>query len=230
MLVLINDRQKMKYLFSFPQAAKFDRKLPKKKIYEHAKPSASIKQLFVQQVDQIVWQYKLAPKTINIPHTKSVPEIQIFRIDLKDGGVKHDVLRCIDRAISFPIVYETTYDGRIKVVAAYKRPSESDGAKWVVSNYFESPWLPDDTTRKQLPVVYSLGKMYEYLISSLMPYPARPGEGLQAMVERMEKIRIQLKEIEKCEQRLRKEKQFNRKVEINAELRGLKQDLEKLIN
>jgi len=220
----------MTYLFSFPQAAKFDRKVPKKKIYEYAKPAASVKQLFVRQVDQIVWQYKLATKTVNISPTKSVPEIQIFRIDLKVGDVKHDVLRCIDRAIPYPILYEVTYDGRIKVVAAYKRPSEADTTKWVVSNYFESPWLPDNTPRNPLPVVYSLGKMYEYLLSSLMPYPARPDESLQAMVERMERIRIQQKEIEKCEQRLRKEKQFNRKVEINSELRGLKQALEKLIN
>ncbi len=35
-------------------------------------------------------------------------------------------------------------------------------------------------------------------------------------------IRAQERDIERCEARLRKEKQFNRKVEINAELRELK--------
>jgi len=35
-------------------------------------------------------------------------------------------------------------------------------------------------------------------------------------------IRAQERDIERCETRLRKEKQFNRKVEINAELRELK--------
>ncbi|MFO7972705.1 MAG: DUF4391 domain-containing protein, partial [Desulfobacterales bacterium] len=185
----------MTHLFSFPQSAKFDRRLPKKKIYEYANPAASIKGLFVRQVDQIVWQYKLAPKTVNIPHTRSVPEIEIFRIDLKDGGIKYDVLRSIDRAIPYPIIYEAAYDGRIKGIAAYKRPSEADAAKWVVSNYFETDWLPENVPRKPLPMVLDLGRMYEYLLSSLMPYPARPGEGLQAMVERMERIRTQQKAI-----------------------------------
>ena len=62
----------------------------------------------------------------------------------------------------------------------------------------------------------------------LMPYPARPGEDLQKRVERMELICLKQRELDRCEARLRKEKQFNRKVSINAELRDLKQKLEGL--
>ena len=48
-----------------PNAA-FGRILPKNKIYEHAHPSTALKELFVRQVDQIVWKYKLAHETINL--------------------------------------------------------------------------------------------------------------------------------------------------------------------
>jgi len=41
----------------------------------------------------------------------------------------------------------------------------------------------------------------------------------------MEAALVTRREIEKCEGRLRKERQFNRKVAINAELRELKQEL-----
>ena len=44
----------------------------------------------------------------------------------------------------------------------------------------------------------------------------------------MERICLKQRELERCEARLRKEKQFNRKVAINAELRDLKQELENL--
>lgn len=44
-----------------------------------------------------------------------------------------------------------------------------------------------------------------------------------------ERIRLKQPELERCEARLRKEKQFNRKVVINAELRDLIQELEGLI-
>jgi len=215
-------------LFDYPKSAAFGRVLPKNKIYEHASPSTAVKNLFVRQVEQIMWQFKLARETVNLKGTPSVPEIQIFSITLKTGELKYDVLQCIDRAIPFPILFELRYEGKIRAVAAFKRPSDADKSKWVVSDYFESAWLPSEAPRTALPVVFDLEALYARLLAPLMPFPARPGEGLQACVERMEQIRSRQRELDKCEAHLRKEKQFNRKVAINAELRALKQEIETL--
>jgi hypothetical protein len=215
-------------LFDFPKNAAFGRVLPKNKIYEHGSPSAAVKQLFVRQVEQIVWQHKLAPETVNLKASKAVPEIQIFSITLKGDELKPEVLRCIDLAIPFPIIFELRFDGKVKPVAAFKRPSEADASKWVISEYFDGDWTATDTLRKPLPMVFDLEALYGHLLMPLMPYPARPDEDLQKRVERMERIRLKQRELERCEARLRKEKQFNRKVAINAELRDLKQELENL--
>ena len=216
-------------LFTFPESAAFGRILPKNKIYEHASPSAAVKGLFVGQVEQIVWQFKLAPETVNLKPSRSVPEIQVFRIALKTGELKHDVLHCIDRAIPFPILFELRYEEKIKVIAAFKRPSDADRSKWVVSDYFESAWLPTDLPRTPLPVALNLEVLYAHMLTPLMPFPVRPGEGLQACVERMEQIRSKQRELGKCQVRLRKEKQFNHKIAINAELRDVKQELGRLV-
>lgn len=215
-------------VYQYPDSAKFGRVLPKNKIYEHGSPSAAVKQLFVRQVEQIVWQYKLAPETVNLKASKTVPEIQVFSITLKGDELKPEVLRCIDLAIPFPIIFELRFDGKVKPVAAFKRPSESDASKWVLSEYFDGDWTATDTPRKPLPMVFDLEALYGHLLMPLMPYPARPAEGLQARVERMELVRLKQRELDRCEARLRKEKQFNRKVMINAELRDLKQELEGL--
>ena len=215
-------------LFDYPKKAAFGRVLPKNKIYEHGSPSAAVKQLFVRQVEQIVWQYKLAPETVNLKASKAVPEIQIFSITLKGDELKPEVLRCIDLAIPFPIIFELRFDGKVQPIAAFKRPSEADASKWVISEYFDGDWAPGDTPRKPLPMVFDLETLYGHLLVPLMPYPARPGEDLQTRVERMERIRLKQRELERCEARLRKEKQFNRKVAINAELRDLKQELKTL--
>ena len=143
-------------LFNYPKKAEFGRVLPKSKIYAHANASTAMKDLFVRLVDQIVWKYKLAPETINIPATKSVPEIQIFQILLKNGELKQDVLRCIDKAVSLPIIFEVYYENKCQVVASYKRPNETDTSKWVISSYFESDWMPANTTRRTLPVALDL--------------------------------------------------------------------------
>jgi uncharacterized small protein (DUF1192 family) len=215
-------------LFDYPKNSAFGRVLRKNKIYEYGSPSAAVKQLLVRQVEQIVWQHKLAPETINLKASKAVPEIQIFSITLKGDELKPEVLRCIDLAIPFPIIFELRFNGKVKPLAAFKRPSESDASKWVVSEYFDSDWTAADTPRKPLPIVFDLEALYGHLLMPLMPYPARPGEDLQQMVERMERICLKQREMERCEARLRKEKQFNRKVAINAELRTLKQKLQKL--
>jgi hypothetical protein len=216
-------------LFAYPKSAVFGRVLPKSKIYAHANPPTRVKALFIDQVAQIVWQYKLSPETTNLTATRSVPEIQVFSVTVKTGELKQDVLRCIDQAIPFPIIYELQYEDQLKVMAAYKRPNEADSMRWVVGDYFETGWLPNTTTRRTLPVVLNLDKLYAQLLTPLMPALTRTSEGLKDYVARMERIAATRRELEKCQNRLCKEKQFNRKVAINAELRGLKLELDNLI-
>ena len=214
--------------FTYPSNAAFGRVLPKNKIYERAQPTTAVKELFVRQIEQIVWQYKLAPETINVKGTAAVPEIQIFHIFLKTGELKPEVLRCIDQAIPFPIIFELRHDGNIKSIAVYKRPSEADATKWVVSQYFSTNWLPENTPRQPLPVVFDLETLYAQLLTPLLPYPPRQGENLQEQVARMAEIEHLQRELKRCENRLNKEKQFNRKVEINAEMREMRKSLEEL--
>jgi hypothetical protein len=215
-------------LFEYPAKAVFGRVVPKSKIYQHTSPPSGLKELFVRQVDQIIWKYKLAPETINLPSTKAVPEIQVFHITLKNGELKKEVLRCIDKAIPFPILFELHYEGKCKPIACYKRPNEADSTKWVISDYFETGWLADNAKREKLPVVLDLGVLYENLLSPLMPYPALAEETMLERIARMEKISIKKRELEKKEAQLAREKQFNRKVEINAEIRAVKQEIESM--
>ena len=216
----------MTTLFAYPPNAAFGRVLPKSKIYERIQPTTAVKELFVRQIEQIVWQYKLAPETINVQGTTIVPEIQIFRITLKTGELKPEALRCIDQAIPFPLVFELCHEGKVKSIAAYKRPSAADAAN--ISPYFAADWLPEDTPRHPLPVVFDLETLYAQLLAPLLPYPPRQGESLQTQVDRMDQIGQLQRELERCEARLAKERQFNRKVAMNAEKRELNGQLKNL--
>lgn len=215
--------------FEYPKKTAFNRVLPKSKIYAYSKPSRSIRQRFVDEVDQIVWKHKLSPETINLPATKSVPEIQIFGIALRTEEVSESVLRTIDKAISFPIFFELTFEDRQKVFAAYKRPSGADSAKWVVDTYFSSDWGDTKAARESLPVALSLSSLYEQMLRRLIDIEAKPGESLKKQVERISVIRGKEAECKKIEQRLGREKQFNRKVELNRELRTRKEEINALL-
>ena len=212
----------------YPTQATFGRVLPKNKIYEHSGANTRLKDLFVEQVEQIVWQYKLAPETINLPSKSGVPEIQVFTIQLKTPVLHLDVLRCIDGAVQFPIIFELSFDGQTQVVAAYKRPNESDASRWVLSDYFATAWLPSDAQRAAMPLALDLGGLYEQVLQRLIPFAARPQESLADLVTRVEQVAAKQREVEKMASKLAKEKQFNRKVEINAHLRQLKVGLQEL--
>lgn len=213
---------------AYPAQAAFGRALPKSKVYEHSGATTRLKDLFVKQVEQIVWAFKLAPETIHLPARPDVPEIQVFSLQLKAPELHRDVLRCIDGAIPFPIVFELAFEGRTQVIAAYKRLNESDANRWVISDYFATDWLPVGSQRATMPVVLHLGGLYEQLLHRLIPLSVRPQETLTELVARVEQVQAKQRELDKTTARLAKEKQFNRKVEINAQLRQLKTELDEL--
>ena len=215
-------------LFAYPKSAQFGRVIPKSKIYEHAGANTALKDLFVAQVDQIVWKYKLAPETTNLPAAKSVTEIQVFAVSLKLATLHSDVLRAIDRAIPFPLIFEVAHGSRSQTIAAFKRPSEADGSKWVVSDYFKSEWTSSDASRTPLPVALDLASLYDKVLTALMPMQPLVEENIQARVDRMEAIKSKELEVGRIKSQLAREKQYNKQVSINAALRLAKQELAQL--
>ncbi|BAU72369.1 Methyl-accepting chemotaxis protein [Metapseudomonas furukawaii] len=183
---------------------------------------------FVSQVEQITWAYKLAPETINLPARGGVAEIQVFDITQKTAELDEDVLRAIDRAIPLPIIFQLHHEQRTRMVAAFKRPSEADASKWVIDGYFAGSWLPAESPRQALPVALDLQGLYEQLLRSLLPSPARPGESLPEQLQRLNRLRSLHSEHAKLDARLHKEKQFNRKVALNAQLREIQNEIAEL--
>ena len=212
-------------LFAYPQAAKFGRVIPKNKIYEHAAARVALKEQFVAEVEKITWAYKLAPETINLGGCEAVPEIQVFQVKQRGDRLSEDVLRAIDRAIPFPILFELVSDAKRRTVAAFKRPNEGGKSKWVVSDYFWSDWQEDGDERASLPIALDLSGLYDKILSILMPVTPMLEEDIQARVERVEAIRAKENEVTRIKKRLAKEKQFNRRVEINKTLRAAQQEL-----
>lgn len=215
-------------VFAFPPQAKVGRVLPKSKIYQHGRVGAALRERFVSQVEQITWQYKLAPETINLPARAGVQEIEIFELALKTEALDDAVLRAIDRAIPLPIVFQLRHDQRSRMVAAWKRPSEAEAGKWVVGDYFAGEWQNADAERQPLPIALDLHSLYEQLLRNLLPQAARPGESLPQQMERLTRLRSRQGEYAKVEARLRKEIQFNRKVALNAEMRSIQTQIDQL--
>lgn len=216
-------------MFAYPKQAEFNRVLPKSKIYAHSKPGRRVKELFVSQIGEIVWKYKLSPETINLPARHGITEIQVLDIALKTEELDREVLHTIDKAIPFPILFQLTFGDRIRFATSYKRPSEADTSKWVIEASFQTDWFhPSSVILHPLPIVLDLAALYDHLVRRHMSLPPRAGESLRDHVARWSAIQVKEKECQQLEARLNKEKQFNRKVDANAALRGLRQELASL--
>lgn len=228
-------------LIEYPERARLGRVVPKNRIALAAHSSSRVREQLTTHVAKIIWQFKLARETLNLHGSKAVPEIQVFTLALKATGINDalpvELLKYIDQAIGFPIIFELTAsreDGAsheaIRVAATYKRPSEADPGKWVTGDYFATDWLSAVAPRAPLPVSLDLTRLYEQLIRQLIPVQARPGELLTSLLERQRRIASMQRECHRLKARIQREKQFNRKVSLNRQFRELKTELEALEN
>lgn len=155
-------------LYQFPVSAAFNKAIPKNKLYQQGNAKTKLKQLFVDDVGQIIWAYKLSASTLNIQSNTDLQEVQIFRLISKHGDINLSIIKYIDKLIPTPIIFEVVHEDRVKVIATYKRTSQSDHSKVVTDQYYESDWL-SDSERQPLPVVLNLSDLYNHLIELLLP-------------------------------------------------------------
>ena len=215
-------------MFAYPQRAAFNRILPKNMIYKNAQPSNAVKKRFVSEISEIVWQYKLSKDTINLAPRDEVVEIQIFEITLKTPDLSRDILKVIDKAIPYPIFYRLRFEDRINRITTYKRVSGAHAGNCIIGDYFETGWTEATAPATPLPVALDLKSLYEQMMVFYIGLPLRDHETLDSLVERAQLIRKKQRELQALEVKMAKEKQFNRKVEINSQIRTLHAELRDL--
>lgn len=219
--------------FRFPEQAKVARRVPKERLYLHGKPGDKLRQAIVQQLDRLVWQYKLAPETINLPASDGLLEIQVFDLHLKEGIAALDgaVLRLLARAIPHPLYCRIHAGDRLQFGMIYSGPGAASDTSKAAAPVFVSPWLPAaqaEATSQPLPVCTSLAALHAALFRSLLPLPPRPGETLQDQLQRLQQRDLLARQLAALQARRNGEKQYNRKVQLNAECRALKAQLQQL--
>jgi len=215
-------------MFAYPQQAAFNRILPKNMIYKNTKISNTAKKRFVSEIREIVWQYKLSKDTINLAPKDGIMEIQVFKITLKVPELSKDTLKIIDKAIPYPIFYRLLFENHINRVTAYKRIPEANTGNCAIVEYFERGWSEAAEPEMPLPVALNLKSLYEQMMVFYIGLKMRDKETLDELVDRAQLIRKKQRELQSLEGKMVKEKQFNRKVEINAKIRTLHADLKNL--
>lgn len=216
-------------LLNIPKRAFYNRRIPKNKLYKQIGIDPKLERKFIDEIEHIIWKYKLSQETINLEPTKEVEEIQVFEIKLKERDISIEVLENIDRVIPYPILYIIRYNDNIKFTIAYKERNKIDENKMVVYSYYQSEWMKEDDLKIDILKGLNLKEVYDNIIRQLIPLGSKIQDDIEELIELNERIEGLKREIKRLEKRIIKEKQFNRKVDLNIKLQKKKRELEELL-
>lgn len=209
-------------MLNLPASAAFKRRIPKQKFYEELPLTPALRRVFVGQINAIWWRSKIAPATANLAPGRTVTELEVFELQLAQPSLDEGVLRAIDKRIPYPILYLLTCDGRCQAWIGYQ-PAGQAGAQV----YYHTAWQPQEDLMLELRGL-DTDAAYENFVRQIAggALNAPATEPLQQSIARDQRRRALEKQIAVLQNKIRREKQLNRQVELNGELKRLRKELE----
>ena len=211
-------------MLGFPATTEFNKRIPKQKFYENLDVSPTLRRVFVDQIRIVYWRNKLAASTLNIAAGEAVTEIEVFEVRLNEPKLDEAVLKQIDKEIPYHILFILTCDGKAQPWIGYKEDAASGSSAFKVNRYYHTDWMPEDELQLRIDGL-NMDTVYESLVRQIAgdKLQAESGESLKESVERDEKKKQLEKQIAALESKMRREKQLNRRMEMNAEIKKLKE-------
>lgn len=212
-------------MFDLPEATVVNRVIPKNSFEKYA--TASQRRQFAELVQKIIWQNKLSTETTNLQGAE-IKEVQVFLIELKQKQKIDGLLSVIDRAIPYPIIFSIKYDSTFYCSASQKHshPLNEDNA--IIDWTFKTDWL--DVTECGLSI--NLKKNLDAVFENFCAQISRPNKtttGLNELADFDRKRKSLQRERERLMNAINSCKEFNKKVELNMELKAVEKRLNDLI-
>lgn len=215
-------------MIGLPKTTEFNKRIPKQKFYENMDISPALKKIFVEQVRIIYWKNKIAASTTNLAAGTDVTELEVFEVRLSSPVLDDSLLRQIDKEIPYHILFLLEYQGKYQAWIGYKEAAASGNKAFKVNGYYHTEWL----TEEELPLKLeglNVDAVYENFVRQIAGDKLKTeaaGESLKESVARDEQKQALQKQIATLQAKIRKEKQLNKQMQMNTELKKLKKELE----
>ena len=215
-------------MLGLPKSTEYGRRIPKQKFYENIAVTPALRRAFTEQVEAIYWRNKVAPSTVNLAEGAEVTEIEIFEIKLRAAELDENVLRLIDRAVPYHIIFILEHEGRYRAAVGYKEAAATGASHFKVSQYYYTGWTDGAESLPLCLEGLTMDAAYENFVRQTAgeALAANCGETLKESVERSQQAEQLRKKIVALENRMRRERQLNRQMEIRAELKKIINELE----
>lgn len=202
-------------MLGLPRSTEVNRRVPKEKLYANATLTPQLRDLIKDQIEAVHWRNKLANSTVGVSVGETVGELQVFEVELRQRDLDKRVLSAIAKAIPYKILFVLTFGSEVQA--------------WIEASgvFYNSEWMPLDEIKLRFDGL-NLDAVYESLARQIAG--GRLGiDGDIAEAVDLDRQRQKLeREITALEKKVLREKQFNRQVELNGELKRLRAELEEL--
>ena len=215
-------------MLGLPKSTEFNKRIPKQKFYENMDISPALRKAFVEQVKIIYWRNKIAATTTNLAAGVEVTELEVFEIKLNSQVLDDGLLRQIDREIPYHILFLLEYQGKYQAWIGYKEAAASGNMAFKVNGYYHTDWLEEEELPLKLEGL-NVDKVYENFVRQIAGdklQAENAEESLKDSVARDEQRQALQKQIDTLRAKIRKEKQLNKQMQMNAELKKLRKELE----
>ena len=217
-------------MLGLPKSTEFNKRIPKQKFYDNLNVSPALKRSFIDQIKVIYWANKIAAATLNLAEGKNVTEIEVFEVRLNVPTLDEAVLKQIDREIPYHILFILEHENKFQAWIGYKEESSGNTA-FKVNRYYSTEWMDEDALPLKLEGL-SVDSVYENFVRQIAGdalAATTSGETLKESVDRDENRQALQTQIVKLQKKIKSEKQLNKQMELNAQLKKLKKELEVLI-
>lgn len=229
------------------------RKLDKKMFYDKGDLSKEDKRIFIDYIDRIEMSYVLNSSTINIaPFVNEeyyYEAIVYLKVKLKQKDKIDKISKIINNNIPNPLVIIYEFDKQYSISTAIKRLSKTEKNKTVVEESNTTNWLDisslSENDKKFIESI-SLGKIpytnlfdfYKTINNKIYMFnmsdkigeyedisDKKTLEESKQISEKIERLEVELK---KTLSKIKRESQFNKKMELNVKAVEINKKIEKL--
>lgn len=130
-------------MITFPKSTLVGKTVPKAAFYKNLEVNARMKQRFVDDVASVTWVAKIAPSTLNVADGKTVHEITVFRMVLKNSEVPSDVLMLIDKQMPRHTVFVLQHEGKCCLYVNYKEWHDAEQRQFDIVKTYQTAWMKD---------------------------------------------------------------------------------------
>ena len=221
---------------NLPSAARIDRVVAKRQFYDNGDLSAADKKLF-DHVEKIYWRYALKTEnTFLQPYAdeeRDYSEIEVMEVILRDVRQLNRLAEIIMRAIPYAMLLFFRHGEQIQMRMGKLRKNMADSGRMTLTAVEQDDsWKAQSLGKAPTSNFYALYEAWFDVVSKWklacagVAAESLSGDEARAICERLGDIE---KEIARLRGRMKRESQFNRKLELNTRLQALKRERMKIM-